>query len=318
MRRSGGASPRRSTVPRFDHRQGHALRRAQTRGGDPGGAHRRPRADRSRRPDGLGERRGDGGDARQARGSGSPEGVACGDAVLLDPEGPRAVLGYPLLGRAVDGLGRPLDGGPVPEGARLPLTAPVPALEERRLGSRPLWCGVRAIDGMLVPARGARVGIFGPPGAGKSVLLDRIATGVDADAVVFALIGERGAEAAAGLPASSARTLVCAPSELRPGERITAAELAFAQAERLRACGLDVVVIFDSLARFAQAAREAGVGAGEPAGRGGYPASAFARLAALVERAGCTAAGSISLIATVLADAADPADPLAESRPFFP
>lgn len=249
---------------------------------------------------------------------GPSQGLAPGDRVALDPEGYRAVLGAPLLGRAVDGLGVPLDGREPPAGLRVPVRSAAPRLEGRRLGAAPLWTGVRAIDGLLVPARGARIGIFGPPGTGKSVLLGAIAAGVDADAVVVALVGERGGEALRLAAAVDRRTtLVCAPADRSAGERLAAGDLALAQAERLRGCGLDVVVIFDSLARYAGAARELAVASGEPLGRGGYPASAFARLAALVERAGCTEAGSLTLIATVLTDAGDPSDPLGEAARSF-
>ena len=190
--------------------------------------------------------------------------------------------------------------------------APLPL--ERRAFSRPLWTGVRAIDALLTLARGMRLGIFGPPGAGKSSLLQTIARDIRADAVVVALIGERGAEAERYFTIRQrAYDDRCVPADRTAGERVAAAELAMAQACRLRDCGLDVVLILDSLARYAQALREIALSCGEPPGRGGYPPTVFARLAELCECAGATANGSVTLLATVLSDIADPSDPLAEA-----
>jgi len=242
--------------------------------------------------------------------------VASGDVATIEEGAGGAVLGTPLLGRAVDGLGRPIDGFPAPQGVlrstrRLART---PAARERCALTKPLWTGIRAIDALLTLARGMRVGIFGPPGCGKSQLLRLIASGVQADAVICTLVGERGTEAQQVLDVLDERTtIVCASADRSAGERAAAAELAFAQAARLRDCGLHVAVIFDSLARYAQALREIALACGESPGRGGYPPSVFARLAALCEGAGLTVAGSITLIATVLSDVADPADPLSEA-----
>jgi FliI/YscN family ATPase len=242
--------------------------------------------------------------------------VTQGDVVECREFGDRVVLGTALCGRAVDGLGRPLDGGDVPDGACVSvaryLAAPPPSA--RCALSRPMWTGIRSIDALLTLACGMRLGIFGPPGAGKSSLLHAISRGVRADAVVIALIGERGAEAEQHLTMLDARTtVVCAPADRSAGERIAAGDLAMAQAGRLRECGLDVVVIFDSLARYTHAAREIALAAGEAPGRGGYPPSAFALLAQLCECAGATQAGSVTLIATVLSDAVESGDPLAET-----
>ena len=243
-------------------------------------------------------------------------GIVVGDGVVREDFSDRIVLGTSLCGRAIDGLGRALDGMPEPAGLHFSIArysrAPSPA--ERRAHSYPMWTGVRVIDGLLTVASGMRLGIFGPPGAGKTSLLHAIARGVTADAVVVALVGERGAEVEQQLRLLDERTtVVCAAADRPAGERVAAGELALAQAARLRECGLDVVVIFDSLARYAQALREVALASGEPPGRGGYPPSVFARVADLCERAGATASGSMTLLATVLSDITDDSDPLAEA-----
>lgn len=144
-------------------------------------------------------------------------------------------------------------------------------------------------------------------------MLETIVSGADVDAVVLALIGERGREAQiwreCRVPRSS---LVCATSDCAPAERVRAAHEAFAQAHALAARGLDVLLVMDSLARFALAQRELALASGEPAGRGGYPPSVFAEMAGLIERAGCFASGSITLVATILSDG-DDRDPVSEA-----
>ena len=242
--------------------------------------------------------------------------VNVGDTVQFEEFGDRTVLGTSLCGRAIDGLGRPLDGRAPAAGSHFSVArysiAPAPA--DRRPLSSPLWTGVRAIDALLTVACGMRLGIFGPPGAGKSSLLSAIARSAKADAVVVALIGERGSEVERHLALLDGRiTIVCAAADRTAGERVAAAELAMAQAGRLRDCGLNVLVIVDSLARFAHALRELALSNGEAPGRAGYPPSVFTRLAELCERAGATASGSITLLATVLSEADDPSDPLSEA-----
>jgi FliI/YscN family ATPase len=222
-------------------------------------------------------------------------------------------LGTALLGRAVDANAVPLDGGPVPRGLRGAIGAPAPAPSQRSPISRPLWTGVRAIDALLTLGRGARVGIFGPPGAGKSSLLETIVRGTRADAVVVALAGERGREAQRWMAACDARTcIVCATGDRPAQERARVAELAFAQAGALAARGLHVLLVLDSLARVAYALRELGVQRGESVGRGGYPPGVVPRLAQLVERAGSFHIGSVTLLATVLHDG-DDRDPISEA-----
>jgi type III secretion protein N (ATPase) len=244
---------------------------------------------------------------------GDVAGIAVGDRVEAAPGVHALPLGYAALGRAIDAACAPLDGGPpLPGGAtRAMLAAPGPAT--RRPVDRPFWTGVRAIDGLLTIGRGARVGIFGAAGAGKTTLIETIARGASGDAVVLALVGERGREAQRWFERLDRRTtIVCATSDRGAAERARAAEVAMAQAERLRAAGMHVVVILDSLARYAAALRERSVGLGEPVGRGGYPASVWAAVARLLERAGMGSRGSITLLATVLSEGADERDPVSE------
>jgi ATP synthase in type III secretion protein N len=224
------------------------------------------------------------------------------------------VAGTTLLGRALAGDGTPLDGGPPPRGLRRPLDPPIPGPRERRPVCEPFWTGVRALDGPLAFGRGARIGIFGAPGAGKSTLLEAILAGSRADATVVALIGERGREAQRWLQRVDARTtLVCATSDRSPAERLRAADLAFAQAAALGVRGLDVLLVVDSLARIAAAARDLAVAAGEPVGRAGFPASVVTRQARLLERGGATTAGSVTVVATVLAEGPLDGDPIADA-----
>lgn len=218
-----------------------------------------------------------------------------------------------LLGRAIDADGTVADGGPPvrARGTLPPLRIPAP--HERAPIDRPMWTGVRAIDGLLTLGRGARIGIFGAPGAGKSTLLEALVSGARADAIVLALIGERGREAQTWIESIPAHaTIACATSDRPARERIAAAELAMRHACALRERGLHVLMIADSLARFASALREAAVRSGEPVGRAGFPPSVFAQLARYTEAAGTAMRGSITLIATVLSDG-DDRDPISDA-----
>lgn len=223
-------------------------------------------------------------------------------------------LGTALLGRAIGGDGVALDGGP-PVAARTRAGAAcVPAPHERVALAEPFRTGVRALDGPLAFGRGARIGIFGCAGAGKSTLLEAIVAGSRADATVVALVGERGREAQTWLQRIEAgTTIVCATGDRPAGERLRAAELAFAQAAALRARGLHVLLVLDSLARVAAAARDVAIARGEPVGRAGFPPSVTACQARLLECAGATAAGSITLVATVLAEGPADHDPVADA-----
>ena len=197
---------------------------------------------------------------------------------------------------------------------RAPAPLVVPAPEERVPLSAPFWTGIRALDGPLCFGRGARVGIFGAAGAGKSTLLEALVDGSSADATVVALIGERGREAERWLARAGPRTnIICATADRPAAERLGAAETAFVHAGALRARGLHVLLVLDSLARVAAAARDVAIAAGEPLGRGGFPPSVVARQARLLEYAGATAAGSITLVATVLSEGPLEHDPVAEA-----
>ena len=225
----------------------------------------------------------------------------------------RLALGTCALGRAIDGDGLPLDGGPALRGRMVPLQPRSPRPNERVAIATPLWTGIRVIDGLLTIGRGARIGIFGAPGAGKSTLLESIVDGCAADAVVVALVGERGREANEWIGRCNDRaTIVCATSDRPAADRLRSARVAFAQAAALRERGLHVLLLLDSLARTAAALREIAVATGESAGRGGFPPSVFAQMAQLVEVAGAIADGSITLIATIIHDG-DDRDPVSEA-----
>jgi FliI/YscN family ATPase len=243
------------------------------------------------------------------------DGIAVGDRVEADPGALDLCVGSACLGRAIDALGRPLDGrgelrGKYGGGPRQGGFAP----GDRAAIESQFVTGIRAIDGPLAFGVGARIGIFGAPGCGKSTLLEAIVAGSSADVTVVALVGERGREAQRWLAGIDSRTtIVCATSDRSAPERLRAAEVAFAQADALRRRGLNVLLVLDSLARVAAAGRDVAVAAGEPVGRGGYPASVFGLLAQLLERAGCFGSGSITLVATVLSDGADERDPVSDA-----
>ena len=244
---------------------------------------------------------------------GSTVGIAAGAPVWSDPTSQRLPLGICALGRAIDARGLPLDDGPPLQGPLARLEAVPVAPSARVAVSRPLWTGVRAIDAFVTLGAGARIGIFGAPGIGKSTLIESIVAGVACDAVVVALIGERGREAQQWIDQIDSRTcIVCATGDCSAAERVRAAEVAMAQAERLRARGLDVVLVLDSLARYAGAARDLAIAAGESVGRSGFPPSVVARMAVLLERCGAVGTGSTTLIATVLNDG-DDRDPISEA-----
>ena len=226
-----------------------------------------------------------------------------------------------LLGRVLDGFGRPLDGGPPAEtrGATLAsaLAEPPGPLERSRV-ERPVATGVRLIDALATVGVGQRVGVFAPAGAGKSTLLGMLAAGSDADVIVVGLVGERGREVREFLedilgPEARARSTVVVATSDRPSmERVAAARTATAVAEGFRRRGLSVLLLIDSVTRYARALREVGLAVGEPPVRQGFPPSVFAELPRLFERAGNDAHGSVTAFYTVLTDDDDGLDPVAE------
>jgi type III secretion protein N (ATPase) len=226
--------------------------------------------------------------------------------------------GAALLGRVVDGLGRPFDGGPAIEGRLVSVDRDPPAALERRAVARPLATGVRVVDGLMTLGEGQRVGLFAGSGVGKSTLLGAIARGTEADVVVVALVGERGREVgefldrSLGAESRKKSVVVVATSDVAALERIRAAQVATAYAEHFRDQGARVLLLVDSITRFARAQREVGLAAGEPPVRRGYPPSVFAALPRLLERSGQSARGSITAIYTVLVEGGDMDEPVAD------
>jgi type III secretion protein N (ATPase) len=223
-----------------------------------------------------------------------------------------------LLGRVVDGLGRPFDGGPPVEGDLVPVDRDPPPALDRRPVSRPLTTGVRVIDGLVTLGEGQRIGLFAGSGVGKSTLLGAMARGAAADVVVVALVGERGREVGEFLERSLGREgrmksiVVVATSDVAALERLRAAQVATAYAEYFRDRGARVLLLLDSITRFARAQREVGLASGEPPARRGYTPSVFAALPRLLERSGQSAHGSITGIYTVLVEGGDFDEPIAD------
>lgn len=243
-----------------------------------------------------------------------PAGIGVGDDVVTDVHAGSLALGMKVLGRSIAASGEPLDGRGAIAGRRVDVLEPPIDAHARAPVERPFWTGIKAVDGLCTIGRGARIGIFGVPATGKSMLVEMLARGANADAVVIGLIGERGREAAAWMQRiASHATIVCAPSDRPAAERVRAAHVALAQGSELRRRGLNVLVIIDSIARFVAAARELASRNGESVGRGGYPPSVFAELTRLVERGGNLHGGSLTLVATVLSDGPDDREPLSEA-----
>lgn len=228
-------------------------------------------------------------------------------------------VGAGLLGRVVDGLGEPVDGaGPLDCEHRVPVFALAPDPMKRRMIESTLTTGIKVIDGMATLGEGQRVGIFAPAGVGKSTLMGMLARGTECDVNVIVLIGERGREVREFIelvlgPDGMAKTVVvCATSDRSSIERAKAAYVGTAIAEYFRDCGMRVLMMMDSLTRFARAQREIGLAAGEPPTRRGFPPSIFAELPRLLERAGMSDTGSITALYTVLAEDESGSDPITE------
>ena len=249
---------------------------------------------------------------------GDLEGLSAETEVWPTQEALSVPCGPALLGRVIDGLGNPLDGAPLATTSRVALQAPPCNPLQRRRIVAPLALGVRAVDTALTCGEGQRLGIFAAAGVGKSTLLAQMMRSTQAEVTVLALIGERGREVrefierdlgSAGLQHS---VVVVATSDRPAMERVTAAFAATAIAEAFRDAGKRVLLLMDSLTRFARARREVGLAAGEPPVRQGFTPSVFATLPRLVERAGATERGSITALYTVLVEGEEAEDPIAE------
>ena len=248
------------------------------------------------------------------------EGIGPGDAVTVRSL-PRSIrLGESILGRVLDGLGRPIDGkGPLAGQESRALDSSVLEPMRRERITEPLSFGIRSFDGLLTCGRGQRMGIFAGSGVGKSLLMGEIARASEADVNVLALVGERGREVREFIeealgPEGLARSVVTvATSDTSPIQRVKVAFLAITIAEYFRDRGRHVLLMMDSLTRLAQAQREIGLAAGEPPTTKGYCPSVFSVLPKLTERLGSTRQGSITGIFTVLVEADDMTDPIADS-----
>ncbi|HDO1382983.1 TPA: SctN family type III secretion system ATPase AscN [Aeromonas veronii] len=228
-------------------------------------------------------------------------------------------VGDHLLGQVLDGLGNPFGGGHLPEPeAWYPVYRDAPAPMSRKRIEQPISLGIRAIDGLLTCGEGQRMGIFAAAGGGKSTLLASLIRSAEVDVTVLALIGERGREvrefieADLGEEGLKKAVLVVATSDRPAMERAKAGFVATSIAEYFRDQGKRVLLLMDSVTRFARAQREIGLAAGEPPTRRGYPPSVFAALPRLMERAGQSDKGSITALYTVLVEGDDMTEPVAD------
>lgn len=253
---------------------------------------------------------------------GSLAGVAPGARVIPQSDGGRLPMGYSMLGRVLDGVGRPLDGkGPVKPEDWVPMDAPAINPLRRHPITEPLDVGIRSINGLLTVGRGQRLGLFAGTGVGKSVLLGMMTRFTEAEIIVVGLIGERGREVREfienilGEESILRSVVVASPADESPLMRLRAAMYCTRIAEYFRDQGKNVLLLMDSLTRFAQAQREIALAIGEPPATKGYPPSVFAKLPALVERAGNAekGGGSITAFYTVLSEGDDQQDPIADA-----
>ncbi|PKN07862.1 MAG: flagellum-specific ATP synthase FliI [Deltaproteobacteria bacterium HGW-Deltaproteobacteria-8] len=251
---------------------------------------------------------------------GDMRGIRPGSLIRNSSAPPHIPVGPGLLGRTLDAFGEPIDGkGMIAAESYAPLYRTPPNPMERPRIDQPLDVGVRAINGLLTLAKGQRVGIMAGSGVGKSTLMGMMARYTKADINVIGLVGERGREVVEFIerdlgPEGMARSVVIVEtSDKSPLIRMRAAFAATAVAEYYRDQGLDVLLMMDSVTRFAMAGREVGLAAGEPPTRGGYTPSVFALLPQLLERTGKSALGSITGIYTVLVDGDDFTEPIADA-----
>jgi len=248
------------------------------------------------------------------------EGVRYGDRVTALGVRPEVEVGPELMGRVLNALGEPLDEGQRPAvSTPMPLDGTVRSPLDRLPIRQPLGTGIRVLDALLTVGRGQRVGIFGGSGVGKSTLIGMMTRNTEADVTVVGLVGERGREVgefledALGDEGRARSVVVVSTSDQSPLLRMRAALAATTVAEHFAAQGKHVLLVLDSLTRFAMAAREIGLAAGEPPTAKGYTPSVFTRLARLVERAGQFSRGSITAFYTVLMEGDDQQDPLVDA-----
>jgi flagellum-specific ATP synthase len=250
---------------------------------------------------------------------GDTAGLGRGDRVRRLAHAPGAMVGRDLLGRVVDALGNPLDGGPPITGEAVRLDAPTPSAMERQRIVSPIATGVRLIDTICTVGRGQRMGIFGGSGVGKSTLLGMLARGQRGDLAVVGLIGERGREVREFIEdelgeEGLARSVVIVATSDQPAlVRLRAAAYATTVAEWFADRGGDVVLMIDSITRLAMAQREIGLAAGEPPTARGYTPSVFSLLPKILERSGPRPNGTITGLYTVLVDGDDMNDPVADA-----
>jgi flagellum-specific ATP synthase len=251
---------------------------------------------------------------------GETSGVRPGDRIVARAGAVSIGVGPELLGRVVDALGHPLDGAPLRTAHRAPLYPPPINPMRRDPIVSPMGTGVRTIDALLTCGRGQRIGLFGGSGVGKSTLLGMMTRGTSADVIVLALVGERGREVRSflehdlGPEGRRKSVVVVSTSDNPPLLRMRAAYSATAIAEHFRDQGLNVLLLMDSVTRFAMSQREVGLAAGEPPTTKGYPPSVFALLPSLLERAGAVrGSGSITAMYTVLVDGDDHNEPIADA-----
>lgn len=248
-------------------------------------------------------------------------GISADTLVLPQGDIHKVPVGEQLLGRVLDGLGRPIDtatAGALHTVEQYPVYNEPPGPLQRAIITEPLELGVRCLDGLLTCGEGQRMGIFAPAGGGKSTLLAQVLRNTQAEIVVLALIGERGREVREFIERDLGeeglkRSIIVVSTSDRPAlERLKAAYVATSIAEYFRDKEKKVLLMMDSVTRFARAQREVGLSAGEPPARRGFPPSVFSTLPKLMERAGCSDKGSITALYTVLVEGDDMTEPVAD------